>query len=65
MPINPVYDEVLSHEDWGHASPADLKAYVAAISARKVVPIHSFMPEHYPELFNNVEAHGDGEWWEP
>jgi ribonuclease J len=48
----------------GHASPADLKAFVAALSPRKVVPIHSFMPERYPTLFDNVEAHADGEWWE-
>ena len=48
----------------GHASPVDLKKLVAAINPRKVVPIHSFMPERYPELFPNVEAHDDGEWWE-
>ena len=48
----------------GHASPGDLKKLVAAINPRKVVPIHSFMPERYPELFPNVEAHADGEWWE-
>ena len=48
----------------GHASPVDLKKLVAAINPRKVVPIHSFMPERYPELFPNVEAHADGEWWE-
>jgi ribonuclease J len=48
----------------GHASPVDLKEFVAAITPRKVVPIHSFMPERYPEFFPNVEAHLDGEWWE-
>jgi ribonuclease J len=48
----------------GHASPGDLKKLVAAINPRKVVPIHSFMPERYPALFPNVEAHADGEWWE-
>lgn len=48
----------------GHASPADLKSLVAAINPRKVVPIHSFMPERYPELFTNVELHNDGQWWE-
>ncbi|CAK0757391.1 hypothetical protein CCP4SC76_2940004 [Gammaproteobacteria bacterium] len=21
------------------------------------------MPEHYPKMFPNVEAHADGEWW--
>lgn len=48
----------------GHASPADLKKLVSAINPHKVVPIHSFFPEKYPELFPNVEAHNDGEWWE-
>jgi len=48
----------------GHAAPADLKAFVTALSPGKVVPIHSFMPKRYPELFSNVEAHSDGEWWE-
>jgi ribonuclease J len=47
----------------GHASPRDLKAFVKAIDAKRVVPIHSFRPELYPELFANVEAHADGEWW--
>jgi ribonuclease J len=27
---------------------------------RRVVPIHTAPPERYPELFDNVEAHGDG-----
>jgi ribonuclease J len=48
----------------GHAGPADLKRFVAALNPRKVVPIHSFFPDKYPELFPNVEAHHDGEWWE-
>lgn len=48
----------------GHASPTDLKKIVAAINPQKVIPIHSFMPERYPELFPNVEAQDDGEWRE-
>ena len=48
----------------GHASPGDLKKIVAAINPRKVVPIHTFFPERYGELFQNVEVHNDGEWWE-
>jgi ribonuclease J len=48
----------------GHASTVDLKKIVAAINPRKVVPIHTFFPERYGELFQNVEMHNDGEWWE-
>jgi len=47
----------------GHAAPSDLKALVQALNPGKVVPIHSYMPEKYTELFGNVEMHGDGEWW--
>jgi len=48
----------------GHASPTDLKKLVAALNPRKVVPIHSFMPERYSDLFPNVEIHNDSEIWE-
>lgn len=48
----------------GHASIGELKKLVSAINPNKVVPIHSFFPERYAELFVNVEAHNDGEWWE-
>ncbi|PWB57827.1 MAG: MBL fold metallo-hydrolase [Nitrosomonadales bacterium] len=48
----------------GHASPADLKTFVASLAPKKVVPIHSFTPERYPEMFAHVEPHHDGEWWE-
>ena len=54
----------LSIHTSGHASPSELKKMVSAISPRNVVPIHSFFPDKYPELFRNVEAHNDGEWWE-
>ena len=48
----------------GHASLMDLKKMVAAIDPVNVVPIHSFMPERYSDLFPNVQIHNDGEWWE-
>jgi ribonuclease J len=48
----------------GHASPGELQKLVSAINPRNVVPIHSFYPDKYPELFPNVETHNDGEWWE-
>ncbi|KRG56154.1 MULTISPECIES: MBL fold metallo-hydrolase [Stenotrophomonas] len=47
----------------GHASPVDLKRFVAAINPGKVVPIHSFRPDRYTELFECVEPQQDGQWW--
>jgi ribonuclease J len=47
----------------GHASPSDLKRFVTAVDPKVLVPIHSFQPERYGELFRRVEAHQDGEWW--
>ena len=47
----------------GHAGPADLKRFAEALDPKVLVPIHSFKPESYGELFSRVEAHGDGDWW--
>ena len=40
----------------GHAS--------AAVAPRKLVPIHTFEGDRYPELFDNVTRQCDGVWWE-
>ena len=48
----------------GHASPMDLKRFADALAPSRIVPIHTFMPEKYSELFNNVELNSDGEYWE-
>lgn len=48
----------------GHASLADLKRFSEAINARKLVPIHSFNTDRFPEFFNKVENKEDGVWWE-
>jgi len=48
----------------GHASLMDLKRFVKAVKPGKVVPIHTFQPESYMDLFENVELHRDGDWWE-
>lgn len=47
----------------GHASPVDLRRFVGALNPGKVVPIHSFRPDRYPELFDRVEPQADGQWW--
>jgi ribonuclease J len=48
----------------GHASIADLKRLVAALDPERVVPIHSFGSAQFDGLFEGVEQHDDGEWWE-
>jgi len=45
----------------GHASPSDLKKYADAINPKRLIPIHTFEPEKYKELFRNVEIYLDGE----
>jgi len=48
----------------GHASPVDLKRYADALQPTKIVPIHTFKPESYNQLYNNVELYADGKFWE-
>ena len=48
----------------GHAPIPDLKRLTEAISPKQLVPIHTFEPERYPELFENVKIKDDREWWE-
>jgi ribonuclease J len=48
----------------GHASIADLQRLAAAVRPKELVPIHTFEPERFPELFENVILRQDGEWWE-
>lgn len=46
----------------GHADIPTLKRFAKAINARRIVPIHTDMPERYRALFGaTVELHGDGE----
>jgi ribonuclease J len=48
----------------GHASPGDLKRLAAAISPKRLIPIHTFEREQFPHLFENVRLINDGEWIE-
>lgn len=45
----------------GHASPQDLKRFVTALNPRKVIPIHTFHPDQFKELFPNVVLLNDGQ----
>jgi ribonuclease J len=44
----------------GHASIADLQRLAAAVRPKALVPIHTFEPERFPELFESVVQHQDG-----
>ncbi len=48
----------------GHASIDDLNLFAEALKPTKIVPIHTFMPEKYSEIFRNVQLHSNGEYWE-
>ena len=48
----------------GHASVADLQRLASAIKAERVMPIHTSAPNLYESLFENIEQHPDGEWWD-
>ncbi len=54
----------LSIHTSGHASPSDLIRFAEALIPAKTVPIHTFMPDLYTTLFQNVQPHADGEYWE-
>lgn len=48
----------------GHARVSDLRRLAEAVDPDRVVPIHTEVPERYGELFDRIECHADGEWWE-
>ena len=52
------------HHTSGHASIADLQRLAKALSPARVVPIHSFGAAGFDALFEGVEHHDDGDWWD-
>ena len=45
----------------GHAELEDLKKFSNALNPKKLIPIHTFEREKYPDLFENVQILEDGE----
>lgn len=45
----------------GHATVADLQAFAKALKPKNTIPIHTFFPDDYKRLFNNVIVLNDGE----
>lgn len=48
----------------GHADPHDLKRFSAAIRPKRLVPIHTFHPDRFDGLFENVRCVDDGQWFD-
>jgi len=48
----------------GHANPADLRRFAAALYPKTLVPIHTSAPESFASIYSHVVRHADGEWWE-
>lgn len=46
----------------GHASVPDLKRLATAIAPGRLIPIHTFGRDAFPDLFDNVVLVDDGEW---
>lgn len=47
----------------GHACVGDLQTFVKNIGSPRITPIHTFQPEKYSDIFQNVEKHSDNEWF--
>ncbi len=45
----------------GHAKPEDLKTFASAMKPKILIPIHTFEPNSYPNIFRNVKIINDGE----
>jgi ribonuclease J len=48
----------------GHASPIDLKRLASAVAPKRLIPIHTFERDRFPDLFDNVTVVDDGQWIE-
>jgi ribonuclease J len=46
----------------GHASPIDLKRLASAVAPKRLIPIHTFARDRFPDLFDNVTLVDDGQW---
>jgi ribonuclease J len=55
---------LVEHHTSGHASVEDLQRLSSAIAPERLVPIHSFGPTRFSELFANVTVQQDGAWWD-
>lgn len=53
---------LVHHHTSGHASVFDLKRFADSLNPKRLIPIHSFAGDRYPEFFSNVVVAEDGRW---
>ncbi|MBZ9864214.1 MBL fold metallo-hydrolase [Mesorhizobium sp. CA15] len=46
----------------GHADTQDLQRYAKAVNPGRLIPIHTFFPDRFDSLFDNVTPTEDGQW---
>ncbi|PBB81239.1 MBL fold metallo-hydrolase [Mesorhizobium sp. WSM3879] len=46
----------------GHADIHSLKRFATALSPKRLIPIHTFFPDRFGSLFDNVTPAVDGQW---
>lgn len=46
----------------GHADIQDLQRYAKAVNPGRLIPIHTFFPDRFGSLFDNVAPTEDGKW---
>ena len=56
----PMYDIHTS----GHADIPTLQKFAKALNPKRIVPIHTFLPEKFRDMFANAELHDDNEVFE-
>lgn len=52
------------HHTSGHASVPDLDHLARAIAPERIVPIHTFGADGYPDVFDHVDLQPGGAWWD-
>jgi ribonuclease J len=58
------YIPIVNLQTSGHTNLTDLKQFADAILSTRIVPVHPVMSDQYNGIFENVEVHPFGEYWE-
>jgi len=57
------FRKILLHTS-GHAKVSDIQRLIDGLNSKKIIPIHTMMPDAFLEYSDKVELHNDGEAFE-